>query len=398
MSIARDLIDKSIILGVKIDDRPLDWFLAQAQKYLAGDLVQAIFTPNPEICLKATEIKGYKEVLNSATMNLPDGIGLKFGAKILGIKLKNRVTGVDFSYELLKNNPKSNAMVILRGDSLTKADDLKNYFSKKFPQLNYKITTINKSEKPTSKIINQILENKTQILFVCLGAPEQEFYINELKTKLTNVTHSLRLALGVGGTFDFLCGKISRAPKMLRQIGAEWLYRLYKEPKRLKRIKNATADFLLKCYEWSRRIKTTYRENVMGVIQNDKQEYLIQKNPRLENHWQFPQGGIDKNEKPEAAVLREVIEELNLQPHDIKMVNKFKSENTYQSPRPYQLLHGYKGQKQTAYLLHYSGGINEANFTPTDEASEIKWAQKDELLKTIHPVRKDFVTKLFSEI
>lgn len=396
MNIAKDLINKAIILGVKIDDRPLEWFVDETIKLLKGNETKAVFTPNPEICLKAAQLKHYREILNSANFNLPDGIGLKFGAKILGTSLKNHVTGVDFTASLLKIDQVKNVFIILRDDSLARPEDVKKYFEKNIPALKYQIEIISKSDKPDKHLVSNIINSQAQILFVCLGAPEQETYIYELLNK--NLGDNLKLALGVGGSFDFLCNKMPRAPKLMRRVGLEWLFRFYKEPKRLKRIKNATADFLLKCYEWSRRIKNTYRENVMGIIKNKAGLYLIQKNPRLENHWQFPQGGIDQNEIPEKAVLREICEELNINYNELEVVKKLTAENIYKSPPQYQLLHGYKGQKQIAFLINYNGDISEANFAPTDEASEIKWLKKEDLLKQVHPVRQEFVKRLLSEI
>ncbi len=396
MNIAKDLLNKAIILGVKIDDQPLEWFLDEAQKILKGPEAKAIFTPNPEICLKATQLKHYREILNSAAFNLPDGIGLKFGAKILGTSLKNRVTGVDFTASLLKIDQVKNVFIILRDDSLARPEDVRKYFKKNIPALKYQIEIISKSDKPDKHLVSNIINSQAQILFVCLGAPEQETYIYELLNK--NLGDNLKLALGVGGSFDFLCNKMPRAPKLMRRVGLEWLFRFYKEPKRLKRIKHATADFLLKCYEWSRRIETTYRENVMGIIKNKAGLYLIQKNPRLENHWQFPQGGIDDNEIPNDAILREICEELNFDVKHLKIIKKLSAENAYKSPPQYQLLHGYKGQKQIAFLIDYTGDVDASTFLPTDEASEIKWVKREDLLQQIHPVRQEFVKRLISEI
>jgi len=164
------------------------------------------------------------------------------------------------------------------------------------------------------------------------------------------------------------------------------------------RIKHATADFLIECHKWAKRIENKFRTNVVGVIKNNKDQILIQKNIHLGDHWQFPQGGVDENEDPQTAVLREIEEELNICKSEMKIIKQFNAEHSYISPKHYQLLHGYKGQKQTAYLIKYSGSIESQKFAPTREVAAIEWIAKEKLLEKLHPVRREFVKKFINEI
>jgi len=394
MNIPSDLQNKAIILGVKIDDQPLDYFLRRTQEFMASSTPHKVFTPNPEICLKATKSEGYKNTLNSADLNLPDGFGLKLGAKVLGFELKNRVTGADFTKKLLDEYNSANLFVLLLDYSLTEPADLKKYFAIHYPNINLAVRTVKKASHAEPDLIEQINQHKTQILFICLGAPEQELWIDKNLHELSTT----KIAFAVGGSFDFLTGKIKRAPKWFRNLGMEWLYRLYREPKRLIRIKHATADFLIECHKWAKRIENKFRTNVVGVIKNNKDQILIQKNIHLGDHWQFPQGGVDENEDPQTAVLREIEEELNICKSEMKIIKQFNAEHSYISPKHYQLLHGYKGQKQTAYLIKYSGSIESQKFAPTREVAAIEWIAKEKLLEKLHPVRREFVKKFINEI
>ena len=270
------------------------------------------------------------------------------------------------------------------------------------PQIKFDYAQSDKSSTAEKSILEKIDNHQTQILFVCLGAPEQEQWISknimEHRTWNNQTSNSVRIAIGVGGGFDFLCGKVKRAPEWMREFGMEWLYRLYQEPKRLVRIKHATADFLLECHKWAKRMSQEYRPSVMGVIKNKEGLFLIQKNTHLENHWQFPQGGVDKNENIETAVLREVNEELGFEINKLSIIKQLKAEHCYNSPKHYQLLHGYKGQKQIAFLIQYSGDITPDQFKTNREVAGIKWIKKEDLLKLLPPVRQEFTKKFIDEI
>ena len=391
-----DLRDKPIILGVKIDDLPLPKILAQIDGFLDSDTQHKVFTPNPEICLKAEADEAYRKILDEADINAPDGFGLKLGAMILGQKIENRVTGVDLTAALLKllNEKKKRVFVLLRKVTLTKPDELKAYFNKNFPQIDFDCGQVDIDDYLNcNEVLEKINEFAPDVLFCALGAPYQELWISRYLKTLSSV----KVALGVGGTFDFLTEKIQRAPEVVRQLGFEWLYRLYQEPKRLKRIKGAVADFLLACHRWKERIRTQMRENVVGVIKNKDGKYLLAFNPRFD-HWQFPQGGVEEGESPEAAVVREVSEEVGAKPELLSVVKKIPEKHDYAWPRYAQLLRGYKGQSQTAFVLNFSGTDKDFDFSDTDEVVKIIWMDKKDLVQKIHPMRRDFAKKIVKHL
>lgn len=384
---------KTIILGVVIDDQPLDFVLEKIEQFLCSAGQRPIFTPNPEICLKAEKDESYRYILNTASISLPDGFGLKLGAKILGETLENRVAGSDLTRKLLEkyNNREIKVYIILRADSLSTENDLKKLFKQRYPNIEMRCSSLDiKNYDACDDILNSINSFEPQMIFVCLGAPTQEIWIH----KYLKLIPSVKVALGIGGSFDFLTEKIKRAPQFMRDLGMEWFYRLYQEPRRLGRIKNATADFLLVCHRWKKRIEDEFRENVVGVIRNKQGRFLIQKNPRFKNHWQFPQGGVDKNEKATEAVVREVSEEIGAPEKLFKVVKQIPENHVYEWPEYAKRLKGYKGQAQTAFLLDFLGKGSEFELKGSREAEEIKWVNKNDLLKFIHPARQEFARKI----
>ena len=392
-----DFHNKAIILGVKIDDKPMDFILNEIEQSLGTENQLKIFTPNPEICRKAEKDENYRHVLNNASINTPDGFGLKLGAKILGETLENRVAGSDLTPAILKefNRDGIKIFIVLRSDSLSKPTNIQNLFKEKYSKIKIKVGVLNKNNyDDCDKVLNDINSFEPQIIFVCLGAPDQEIWIN----KYLKFLYPVKAALGIGGTFDFLTGQMKRAPRVIRELGMEWFYRLYKEPTRLKRIKNATADFLLICHKWKKRINSEYRENVVGIVINEDGKFLVQKNPRFKNHWQFPQGGIDEKETIETAVVREVSEETGIPENKLQIIKSIPESHIYDWPEYARLIKGFKGQKQQAYLLKFIGNNQEIDLSNSHEAEEIKWVNKEDLIKTIHPHRHEFLKKILKHI
>jgi N-acetylglucosaminyldiphosphoundecaprenol N-acetyl-beta-D-mannosaminyltransferase len=100
------------------------------------------------------------------------------------------------------------------------------------------------SDDDAARIIAKINECKPHLLLVAFGAPKQDEWIAKYLPQIPSV----KVAMGIGGTFDFIAGTQTRAPKIMRKFGLEWLYRLVREPKRFKRIFNAVIVFPWLCF------------------------------------------------------------------------------------------------------------------------------------------------------
>ncbi|MFH0929944.1 MAG: WecB/TagA/CpsF family glycosyltransferase [Candidatus Moraniibacteriota bacterium] len=194
-------------------------------------------TLNPEILLKAHRDESYLNILNSADLNICDGFGLRLAGFLKGKRMKARFTGVDAVDFLLENAKKNDlrVLVIAAENSLSAPEEIKRAIWKKYPGLSAKSEYFSSSQ---DFFKNGIIE-EAEIIFVNFGAPEQEKFIFENREKFPNA----KILIGVGGAFDFLTGKIKRAPSFLRGLGLEWLWRVIQEPKRIKRIWNAVVVF-----------------------------------------------------------------------------------------------------------------------------------------------------------
>ena len=238
------------VLGVNIDKISFAEALEKAKKLIDSEGVSMIFTPNPEIIMIASEDEYFKQILNSADICTPDGIGVVYAAKILKNPVKERVPGFEISKNLLEYAAKTGDGVFFFGAKPGVADKAKEKVEKMYPGLKVAGTHDGyfKPEDET-EIINQINESGAKILFVCLGAPKQEKWIYENRSKL-----KVGLCLGVGGTLDVLSGEAKRAPEIFLKLNLEWLYRIASNPSRWGRF-FALPGFMIRVVREKRKIK-----------------------------------------------------------------------------------------------------------------------------------------------
>lgn len=233
------------ILGVRIDGVTREAALSQVASFLASGESHMVFTPNPEMLVDAQKDSYFKEVLNKGDLNLCDGRGLQLVSK----EKIERIPGVEFMMDICGLAQKENKSVYLLGSgSDVVVKECQKKLVEQFPHL--KIVGTHKGPKITNafdvekeeneKVIDDIILSGPDILFVAFGHPKQEKWIYGFLPELPSV----KIAMGVGGSFDFISGTVKRAPKIFRSLGVEWLYRLCREPKRIKRIWKATVVFL----------------------------------------------------------------------------------------------------------------------------------------------------------
>ncbi|MFZ2976030.1 MAG: WecB/TagA/CpsF family glycosyltransferase [Candidatus Moraniibacteriota bacterium] len=224
------------ILGVKVDNLTKKEILEKIRTFLVEPKFHQIATINPEFILEAQKNLEFKNILNNCDLNVADGFGIKLAFWRFGKKLKARFTGADLMLEILKIASEQNLTIFLavNKDGLSTFEETKDAILKIYPDLIIEGIDL---EKNVSCFMFHV---SCHVLFCNFGAPQQELFINSQKCD------TIRLAMGVGGSFDFLTGKVRRAPKFLRLIGLEWLWRLILQPKRWKRIFNATIIFSYK--------------------------------------------------------------------------------------------------------------------------------------------------------
>lgn len=219
--------------GFNIDTFTFDEALQYAEK---GQVV----TINPEMILNARRNADFAEIINSAELVIPDGIGVQLGLKILGHNVR-RIAGIEFGRKLIdKFASQPTAFVGAKPEIITKAvENLK----KEVPNLNA-VYVQDGYFKDDDRVLDELTAANPKLVLVALGSPKQEIFISKAKNLLPNA-----LFIGLGGSFDVWSGVVERAPEIWQKLGLEWLYRTVKEPKRFKRIFPTLPLFVLKVFK-----------------------------------------------------------------------------------------------------------------------------------------------------
>jgi len=199
-----------------------------------GTIPHAIFASNPEKNFFVPKDLELYNIYKEAEILLPDGMGIVAAARILyGLKLK-RVPGSEFIFDICKLAAKANHKVFIYGAR----EDVNRFavetLRKRFPGL----AIVGRSngyvpEEDMATLIDKINASEAEILFLALGSPFQEKWFVKYKGALQNI----KICQGIGGTLDTIAGMVKRAPEVWCKLQLEWLYRLIKDPKRIKRQK-----------------------------------------------------------------------------------------------------------------------------------------------------------------
>ncbi|MEL7568059.1 MAG: WecB/TagA/CpsF family glycosyltransferase [Dehalobacterium sp.] len=220
------------ILGVRVDKVDMMDALCYVDSFIQGDGFHHIITLNAEIIYQAQFNQSLKELINSADLITPDGAGIVWAAGYLGEPVPERVTGIDLMLELCKQAHHNGWKIFLLGGSPGVADEAADNLQAQYPNINIVGTHhgyFNEAEE--GRVLELVRQADPDLLFVALGAPHQEFWIREHKEELP-----VKIAVGVGGSFDVVSGRVKRAPVWMQKLKLEWLARLIKEPWRFKRM------------------------------------------------------------------------------------------------------------------------------------------------------------------
>lgn len=382
------------ILGIRVQAISRHEAYEKIEKFVCSDRPHYIVTLNPEMLLAAQADEEYFYILNNADLSLTDGFGLQIAGWMRGINLR-RVPGSDLTDHLLRQaaDNKTKVAVINWNGSHSSAEEIKAALLKKFAGLN--LVAVDIEREWTLANYPEIESFRPELLLVSLGLPYQEKFIFHF---LPNAPY-VRAAIGVGGTFDFYTGRLTRAPQMMRTLGLEWLWRLKEQPrKRWKRIVNATIKFPLQFIKYHYICPWFYRPNVSCLLYkkiDGKFQILIVERTQKPGHWQLPQGGRD-GMSIEDTGIKELSEEINTSKFKPIAVFpdlwKYKFINN-EIPRIYKRQRGYKGQKQSLFIAEFIGEDREISVNYWDHLNW-KWVDKDELPARVHPDRRP-ATELF---
>ena len=181
-----------------------------------------------------------KMLLDKETVMVPDGIGVLKAGKKIGYNIEERITGIDIANELLKFGNEQKKSIYLFGSKQEVIDSMKIVIKEQYPNLKL-VGTSNGYVTDKDKVFDEIVKLEPDIVLVALGIPLQEMLIYKHLNRFKK-----GIFVGVGGSFDVMSGMKKRAPKIFIKLNLEWLYRIMKEPKRLKRFYDSNVKFLFR--------------------------------------------------------------------------------------------------------------------------------------------------------
>lgn len=219
------------LLGVKIHRVDMAGTLALIREYVSSGQPHIIVTADASSVVRAQNDDEFRYLVNAADLVTPDGHGVLKAASMLGSPLIERVSGVEIAKEMCRMSAEEGFSVYFLGAAPGVAELAVKNLKERFPALN--VAGVHDGYFDPSKdseIVEKVRNSGAQALLVAMGIPRQEKFIFDNMNKL-----GVCVAMGVGGSFDVFSGKVKRAPVWFQKHGLEWLYRLVKDPTKIKK-------------------------------------------------------------------------------------------------------------------------------------------------------------------
>ena len=218
------------VLGVGFDNMTMEQAVAEGVRLMNTEGTHYAVTPNPEIVEVCREDPEALAAVNGADLVLADGIGVIYGARMLGTPLKGRVPGIEFAKALMARMAESGKSLYLLGAKPGVAEQAADNLRREYPGL--KIAGVRDGYfQEDGPVTEAIRASGADVAFVCLGAPKQEKWM-----KKNGPDTGARLLIGLGGCLDVFSGQVQRAPVIFQKLGLEWFHRLLKHPSRAGRM------------------------------------------------------------------------------------------------------------------------------------------------------------------
>ncbi len=225
-------MDKCTILGMQFTLGNIKSISDNVIKRIYDNKKTFIITPNVDFLTRYNQSEDFKSVCDKADVSIIDGMPVYWISKIKRIKGTSRIAGIDFCTELAKKSSNKDISLFLLGGENDVAKEAAKVLEQRYnaniagaisPPIGFE-----KNEKSLREVIEIINESKADILLAGMSSPIQENFI------VNNIDDiNAKVFIGVGGTFNALAGRVTRAPKIMQKLGLEWLHRVMQEPGRL---------------------------------------------------------------------------------------------------------------------------------------------------------------------
>jgi N-acetylglucosaminyldiphosphoundecaprenol N-acetyl-beta-D-mannosaminyltransferase len=219
------------VLGVRVDCVDMPGAVARIEQLVEGSGSHLVATVNPEFVMRAQKDHEFGRVLESADLCLPDGMGVVWAARRQGCALPGPVTGVDLVEPLAAMCARRGFRLFLLGALPGVAAELAATLRDKHKGLQVAAHAGSPERPYDTETVQRLHDHHAQVLLIAYGAPAQEMWFDRLRERL-----DVAVAVGVGGAFDYLTGRVPRAPEWMRKAGLEWLARLARQPWRARRM------------------------------------------------------------------------------------------------------------------------------------------------------------------
>jgi len=224
------------LFGINVSNKSSELVLEQIKKGLVAhkDFVHVV-SLNPENLIISLKDPLFRQIIGEARITINDGVGIVLASRILNGTFVPRMTGVDLMQKIIKTAIEGSLRVLLIGGKPKLAEELADCYNRAYPASRF-VGMVGfrdiKAPSPNEEknILSIVAAVRPHLILVAFGSPEQEKWIYANRASLQGIT-----CIGVGGAFDFLGGKVKRAPVFIRRIGLEWLYRLISQPWRWRR-------------------------------------------------------------------------------------------------------------------------------------------------------------------
>ena len=205
--------------------------LERIEQLVDGSGPHLVATVNPEFVMRARKDPDFARVLESADLCLPDGVGVVWAARRQGCDMRHPVAGVDLVQPLAAMCARRGWRLFLLGAAPGVAAELATNLRDANEGLEVNAHSGAPDPSHDVETLHRIHDHHADVILVAFGAPAQEIWIDRLKNRL-----GVSLAIGVGGAFDYLTGRVPRAPVWMRRARLEWLARLVRQPWRVRRM------------------------------------------------------------------------------------------------------------------------------------------------------------------
>ncbi|HLW00794.1 MAG TPA: WecB/TagA/CpsF family glycosyltransferase [Ktedonobacterales bacterium] len=257
-SLLADPPERLLVLGVRADRVDMTEALARIEalieqhRYSSEPAFQVI-TLNPEFVWTARKNTAFRETINQAKLVVADGIGIIWASRILGRPFPERVAGSDLLPLLAERCAARGYRLFLLGAAPGVAEKAADILQKRLPGLQIAGTYAGSpAPEEAEHILELIRTAQPDVLAVAYGAPKQDLWIRQHVSALGEA--GVSIALGVGGTLDFIAGRIPRAPRWIQRVGLEWAFRVFAQPRRIWRVHSL---FLMGILVWVQRLQST---------------------------------------------------------------------------------------------------------------------------------------------